>query len=1501
MTLAEGNAGTTDFVFTVTLDPVSDQTVTVDYKTTDGSAVAPEDYAAIATTTLTFDPGDDAKTITVLVNGDTVVEADQDFTVDLSNATGGAQIADAQGLGTILNDDGTLLVSIDDVTQPEGTDTSTDYVFTISISGETSEDVVVNYATADGTATVAASDYADTSDSVTFTPGGALTQAVTVPVTADNIYERDETFFVDISIGGAVPVGGGDIVPLQLDANISKGRGVGTIENDDAPPTLAVTASVGPEGASGDTTPFPFSVVLTGPTEVVATVNVATADGTATEADNDYTGIASQQLTFTPGSPTTQTLSVPVIGDNAYERDEIFSVKLSGAVDANITGDTAPIIIQNDDALPTFDVSGARGPEGNQGDTTGFVGSVVISGETKVAAIVTVSTSDGSATEADSDYTGIAPQQLTFTPGGATTQTISVPVIGDNAYEHDESFLLSLSGPTDAVIGTGTAPIIIENDDTAPVFTISGASNPEGAQGDTTPFGAAVVLTGETKVPAVVNLSTVDGTATTADSDYTGITNQQLTFNPGEPTTQTVNVTVIGDNAYERDEGFSVALSSATDATVSPTGGTATMTITNDDDPPTISIASVTDGPEGNLGDTPGFVGSVVISGETKLAAVVNVSTSDGTATTADNDYTAITNQTVTFTPGGATTQNVTVTVVGDNAYELDETFTLSLSGPTDATIGTGTATATIENDDTAPVFSVTGVTLPEGNQGTTTPFGAAVVLTGETKLAAVVSLSTVDGTATTADNDYAAITNQQLTVNPGEATTQTVNVDVSGDNTYESAEGVGVSLSGAAGATISPTDGTATLTITTDDAPPTIAIDNVTRMENADSPAPTTIFTFTVTITGATDVDASVNFATADGEAKVALGDYLAANGTLDFPAGGATTQTIDVTVNDDALFEPDETFEVNLSGAVDATIVDGQGIGTILNDDPPIPDPASGLTHTAVTLASITWQWTDNSNNEDGFHVQDENGATLNTVGPGVTTWTETGLAANTAYTRQVVAYNATGEAAPSNQHTACTAIETPTAVTFPGASNTTIDLLAEGGPFSNLATPDSGILFEETGGSNGGINQWVPATTDQATGLIPNTQYTFRAKARNCTQDETGYTPPAQKYTLATQPGASAYTSVGTTSVTAHWTAGTPPNPAGTNYFVACTRDSDGDPAGDNGWAAETTHVFNGLTPNTRYTCAVKARNGESIETNPTSLGSVLTDAAVPKAGAFDEINATNIEVSWDPNGNPAGTQYRLRVYSPDANGTEEDDTGWITETGVDVTGLTPNTSYCFKVMARNADGKETAEHIFGSGSVYTKAAVPGQLVVDMQVTDAGGKLNPNAPACRTLGILSIDLNGNPDATPIAIGVGDDPNNHLGNDPNSGWLRVGDPQQGEDPRDLYANGAAPEYHDAAFWASKRLRGLNPDTLHEFKAQAVNALNDPTVLTDVGDYRTNVDGDVNRSGTATAWDYALARTDILNGGSVGNQQSWANDINDDRRVNVIDLTWLRWLVLNP
>ena len=118
VTITEGDAGAVTATFTVTLSDVSPDTVTVDYATADGTAVAPGDYSA-AGGTLTFLPGETTQTVTVDVNGDALDEEDETYTVDLTNAVN-ATIDDGQGMGTITDDDPLVAISVDDVSVLEG-------------------------------------------------------------------------------------------------------------------------------------------------------------------------------------------------------------------------------------------------------------------------------------------------------------------------------------------------------------------------------------------------------------------------------------------------------------------------------------------------------------------------------------------------------------------------------------------------------------------------------------------------------------------------------------------------------------------------------------------------------------------------------------------------------------------------------------------------------------------------------------------------------------------------------------------------------------------------------------------------------------------------------------------------------------------------------------------------------------------------------------------------------------------------------------------------------------------------------------------------------------------------------------------------------------------------------------------------------------------------------------------------------------------------------------
>ena len=183
-----------------------------------------------------------------------------------------------------------------------------------------------------------------------------------------------------------------------------------------------------------------------------------------------------------------------------------------------------------------------------------------------------------------------------------------------------------------------------------------------------------------------------------------------------------------------------------------------------------------------------------------------------GTATTADADYVPASG-TLSFAPG-QTTRFVNVIVNGDARNEANETFTVNLSGPVNATVADGQGVGTITDDDPLPALSINDVTITEGDSGTTTA-GFAVSLSAVSGQTVTVAYATANGTATTADADYVTASGT-LTFSPG-TTTQPVNVAVNGDEKNEANETFVVNLSGPANATISDTQGTGT--IANDDA----------------------------------------------------------------------------------------------------------------------------------------------------------------------------------------------------------------------------------------------------------------------------------------------------------------------------------------------------------------------------------------------------------------------------------------------------------------------------------------------------------------------------------------------------------------------------------------------------------------------------------------------------------------------------------------------------------
>lgn len=893
-------------------------TSTIVYTTSDLTAIAGSDYTATSKT-VQFNPGESSKTIAVPILEELVDEDNESFDIQLSNPGTAVIGLPSTATATVTDNDSPPGVGFA-VVASSGAENQTPATVELVLSSVSSRTVTVNFATATGSATQGP-DFAGAAGQVTFLPGQS-SRLVPITLNNDAIDENDETFTISLSSpSNAV---------LQLASHTR------TIVDDDAEPVVSFAEPVSSanEGELGDAT---VEAILSAPSEKAVTVEYQTSAGTAT-GDVDF-ALITQEFSFAPGQTSAQ-VQLLVYNDDQRESSEQFNVTLTDATNAAIGQGSHVWTIVDDDPMPVVHFASQTSLI-NEGATQQVIVSLnAVSQET-----VTVQYETLLLTASSSDLT-LASGSLTFLPG-ETSKSFTITMLEDTIDEDTEQFELRLFGAVGATAGGPLTKNLVDND-ASPVIELAAAAS-SGSEGSAQAL-ISVSLSGATARTASVQFQT--STLTATSGDFTAASGT-ISFAPGE-TTKTIAVNVTEDPTDENDETFRVTLSLPTNATLGAST-IHTRTILDNDDPPAVQLTTAS---SSGLETTTSFTVTIslsALSGRTVSVPYTMIAGTAGPGT----DY-VLAENTVTFA-AGTNSSNVTFSVVDDLNDENDESFTIALGVPVNATLGVPSShMRTIQDNDSPPTLAFEVVASSGTESITQVPFN--VTLTRESGKTVTVAFATIDSSAA-APGDYTA-TSGTLTFNPGE-TTKPVVVTVANDILDEDNEVFSVRLSSVQNASLAAGATDHTRTIVDDDIVPNVSFSaaSSTGAENG-GPAP-----LVIQLSGPSGKFISVNVSTTNGSA-VSSSDFSALTNVSVVFAPGETTKQASISINDDPSDENDESFSVALSLPSGSNVALGSPsshVRTITDDDDPPtvsfspnfgsdlePDSASVVRGATVTLSA-------------------------------------------------------------------------------------------------------------------------------------------------------------------------------------------------------------------------------------------------------------------------------------------------------------------------------------------------------------------------------------------------------------------------------------------------------------------------------------------------------------------------------------------------------------------
>ena len=869
----------------ITLDSELDTDAVVEYESMDLTATGGTDYVALDGT-VTIATGEDSATFDIDFIDDLVEEGNETFVVKITPPEDVDLMHDY--IHVTIIDEESIKITVADSSEDEGR------FLGMRVSATFSDVVFWPFNVGVGTiaGTAGPSDYVDSDDSITIptNPHSFRIRGLTFGhyLREDSLDEPDETYTL--------------FIEGHQYLSMDRGSGTMTIRDNDDPPEASIADVSGLEDSVGN---LSFDVTLDTASGKEITLDYATADDTAT-AGSDYTQ-TNETLTFSAGE-TTKTIDVPVLEDGSPEEDETFTVTLSKAVNVTIGDSTGTGTILDDDPVPAaLSIEDVEGLESR----AALRFPVTLTGDREAGTTVTVdyATSDATGT-AGSDYTQTM-GTLTFAPD-VTRRRIRVPLLDDAVDEPDETFVVTLSNSSGAMLddseATGT---IQDNDATSTEITLTAAPARVSEDAGATDVAVTATLDAGARTGATEVTVSVAGSGDADAVDFQNVPSFTITIAAGDKSgTNSFTLTPIDDELDESDETLSVT-------------GTSDLPVTGvevelaDDDATSSSISLTAEPPrvsEG-AGATPVEVTATLDAGARTVSTTVTVTVS-GSGNADAVDFADVADFTITIAAGDTSgSGNFTLTPEDDNVDESDETLNVDGSSVLPVTADT-VALADDDQPSAAILLSVSPARIPEDGGAMDVEVTATLDASART-VPTTIGVSVTDSGQSDAVDYTASETSFDMMIAAGATTgTRTFTVTPEDDEVDERDEVL--DIAGMSNLPVTPTS----VTLTDDEQTSTeILLSAVpsTVSEGAgatpvevtatlDAGARTVSTTVAVTVTGSGNADA-VDFAdVADFTITIAAG-----------ARSGAGNFTL--TPEDDNVDESDETLNVDGSSVLPVT----------------------------------------------------------------------------------------------------------------------------------------------------------------------------------------------------------------------------------------------------------------------------------------------------------------------------------------------------------------------------------------------------------------------------------------------------------------------------------------------------------------------------------------------------------------------------------------------------